>query len=279
MASERSGSDLIKSLLILAYLLSCGKVYNSVILPPVTCSLQTEIIQVDPTNNRYVPLFVKLHRCRGSVANIKPTIKHCVPTTETTLTAEVTDTTDPSSTTFQLKNHTACGPACVGSSNDCNSYQSWSASSCLCQCQYTSEPDPPCANSYVWNQQRCNCEASPGVSSSVKANHVSSSTGGVKESIVILMMALEFLVLTVLFAVFYRFCLQKEDSQFFAMTASVKRKLSRISNHTMNSAENNTSHDNATPGNCIDMKPVSMQDIGSHNQAMDADGLISAANP
>ena len=321
MATQRLESSSIKLLLILAYLLSHIYEANSLRLPNVYCSPHREVVQVDPSKNRYIPLFVKLHRCRGSIGSTKPTVKKCVATAEKILTLDVTDTAAGTVTTYELKNHTACDSACVKSKTNCNRHQTWRAEQCICECNYKSKPQPsPCTAPLVWNQQRCDCDCPTGPQDckdekkewscetcrctckkryasrcarkhkvldqntcncvavqAVAANQVGSCVGSVKQRIVILIVVLEFLILVVMFALFYRFCLQREDSKLFVMTGSLKRKLSQKSNQRTKSGDNNTTHYNTTAANCTELKPGAKENTGSHSQLVGANLLKQAS--
>ena len=277
MCDRKFGWNLAMLFLTLACLFSYVIRANTVSLPSVRCSPHTEVVQVDPVLNRYIPLYIKLHRCRGSIQNANPNIKACVATTMNTLKLDVIDTTTSVTTIFEVNNHTACGSACVKSRTDCNKYQWWKANQCICQCKYDAVPSPsPCETPFVWNQPRCDCECSTGPvkcendrqewtaetcgctckkrysnrcsrkekvldaetcncinppvvyqnnGSAVTAKRIGGGClGSVKQSIVILIVVLELLVIVVLFALFYRFCLQKDDSKFYAMYGTLTRK-------------------------------------------------------
>ena len=154
MADPRFDWKSVILFLTSAYLQSYFVPANSIRLPNVGCSVNTEVVQVDPDKNRYVPSFVELCRCRGSIANNKPTVKKCVPTAVKTLDLTVWDTTAHKHVPFQIKNHTNCGAACAQSKSDCNKYQTWTKG-CICACNHLTSP---CEAPFIWNKERCDCE-------------------------------------------------------------------------------------------------------------------------
>ena len=192
----------------------------SIRLPNINCSPQTEVVQ---GGSRYLPIFVKLHRCRGSLGTQSPDLKKCVPKAETTLNVVVFDKNTGTDIIFlQMKNHTGCTSACAKSKEDCRGNQTWNNRTCSCECKHT--PPPTCKTSFTWNEPRCKCERSSGVT----AKRAEECTMGITLSTVIPIALTEFLLLTLLFALFYKFCLQKDDSKLYVLRTSLNRRLSSL---------------------------------------------------
>jgi len=121
----------------------------------VYCDTYLDVIPTHPTF-KYIPYFVRLHRCQGKdIIDGHPTIRHCVPKTQTPLVypVELSDFSLESPLNITLYNHTACTYTCKEDSTRCARGTEWHEPSCSCCVGNRTD----CARGYTWSSTECTC--------------------------------------------------------------------------------------------------------------------------
>ncbi|KAJ7374006.1 hypothetical protein OS493_009334 [Desmophyllum pertusum] len=154
---------MVASLFVLELLDMTVSAKKAQYLHNVHCEAYETVVPVDPTGHEYYPLFVKLHRCAGSVSTVvSPNVQHCVAKTYDELNIQAFSLSAERAVTIMMKNHTSCTNACVvASPDDCDfSVQDWDDDLCACKCRYPTGPpkELACKDGFRWNNHKCRCE-------------------------------------------------------------------------------------------------------------------------
>ena len=111
-------------------------------LPPVKCNEPVlATVEVDP-QHRFLPYYVRLHRCEGSWEEFSPKTKKCVATGQKEIEIKVFSLERKKSELLRMYNHTSCDAECTtGGVDKCKPYVEWlNEDTCECDCVFDEAP-------------------------------------------------------------------------------------------------------------------------------------------
>lgn len=171
----------------------------------VDCNTYEDVVPTDERKlYRYIPYYVKIHRCQGKNRWESSTGKICLPTKQKAVVFKVEQRLYASAPLINitLYNHTSCTTKCKTNSSVCQGSAKWNEYTCTC----CSALNNTCASGYEWNIYSCACVKIE-IEVTVATVTTTKKKDGLRIKYVILLVIGEFILLvTACTIVFFKCC-------------------------------------------------------------------------